>query len=814
MNSRLLFKVVFGLMCLAAIGSAQTILWNQIYSDSGVSEAHSICQLFDGGFYAAGSVREPSGAIKAHSLQTTPYGGQVSLQRSFDGNAVIYDCKATFDHGRIVVGYVAIPTNNENLAIAKFDSTGNCMFYQNYNLPGSDRAFTVAQTPDSGYWFAGYTSAVNPGDTDIVGGCVFAGGTRSMSQGGGADVVIARLDASGTPLWARIYGGAGDDIAYNLTKTIDGGYALAGSASYFGQKAFLLKVDSLGKYQWAKFFGGISSDAGYGVVQLPNSGFMVAGNMPSYSADSSAVVIRTNANGDSVGIFRFRGYIAAGGSPLLLTSGSTVLSYTGISGSHTSVGIAMLGDTVMDIDGNVYHTVAIGTQTWMVENLKTTRYNDGSLIPLVTDYFTWYNLATPGYRWYNDDSATNKAPYGALYNWYTVNTGILAPAGWHVPTDSEWTTLTTFLGPDFTAGGKLKEAGLTHWLAPNYGATNETGFTALPGGCCVYNGAFDFMSTTGYWWSSTAYDASNSWYRGMGGSYASVYRGAGEVRYGFSVRCVKDDETNPPSAPVISAVITNDGCVILSWNLVYGAMSYNLYYQQGSSVCKACYPLGITLVKGVSSGYRPSGLTNGMQYAFVVSAVNAAGESEWSAAQTATPQGFTLQPADQSVIIGNTAVFSVASTGTGLSFEWQKNQTDIPGATSASYTTPAATFTDSGNKYRCLVSDGVYRFTSNEAILSVYPESAGPITITSQPQGGHQGKPYVYFHLSISAVSLCPLFYQWQKNGVDIPGETSSSISVNLGGCIFGPCYATYRCIVRNAVGTSVISDDATVYLP
>lgn len=166
-----------------------------------------------------------------------------------------------------------------------------------------------------------------------------------MSHAGGADVIIARLDASGTPVWARIYGGVGDDIAYNLTKTSDGGYAVVGSTSSFsaGQKAFLLKVDSLGLYQWAKPFGGTSTDAAYGVAQLPDGGFMVAGNMSSYSVDSSATVIRTNARGDSIGVVRFKGYIAPGGAPIgEAGNGKKVLCYTAVSGTDTCVGVALL----------------------------------------------------------------------------------------------------------------------------------------------------------------------------------------------------------------------------------------------------------------------------------------------------------------------------------------------------------------------------------------------------------------------------------------------------------------------------------------
>jgi uncharacterized protein (TIGR02145 family) len=196
--------------------------------------------------------------------------------------------------------------------------------------------------------------------------------------------------------------------------------------------------------------------------------------------------------------------------------------------------------TVTDIDGNVYHTVTIGTQVWMVENLKTTKYNDGVAIPLVTDIATWAALTTPGYCWNNNDAATFKNTYGVLYNWYTVNTGKLAPAGWHVPTDSEWSVLATYLGGDSVAGGKLKEVGTTNWLSPNTSATNETGFTALPGGYRNLFGAFFSIGGSGYWWSATVRDATYSWGRGIYYNGANVFRFDYYNRSGFSVRCVRD----------------------------------------------------------------------------------------------------------------------------------------------------------------------------------------------------------------------------------------------------------------------------------
>ena len=156
---------------------------------------------------------------------------------------------------------------------------------------------------------------------------------------------------------------------------------------------------------------------------------------------------------------------------------------------------------IRDIDGNAYSAVTIGTQVWMVQNLKTTKYNDGTSIPLVTDPTAW-TLGTDEYCWYNNN-AKNKTPYGALYSWYAVNTGKLAPAGWHVATDAEWAVLVAYLGGDNSAGGPLKEAGTTHWASPNAGATNSSEFSALPGGVRSGDGTFADSSGWGYWWSST-----------------------------------------------------------------------------------------------------------------------------------------------------------------------------------------------------------------------------------------------------------------------------------------------------------------------
>ena len=193
-----------------------------------------------------------------------------------------------------------------------------------------------------------------------------------------------------------------------------------------------------------------------------------------------------------------------------------------------------------DIDGNVYKIVTIGTQTWMAENLKTTKLNDGNSIPDIIDETQWSYLKTLSFCWYNNDSTANKNIYGALYNWYTVFTGKLCPQGWHVPNDAEWTTLTDFLGGMSNTGGKLKETGTSDWNSPNINATNESGFTALPGGCRNNSGMFSNMGNDGVWWSSSESSNSNSseWY--VYYNLPMVSTSAYPKQGGNSVRCIKN----------------------------------------------------------------------------------------------------------------------------------------------------------------------------------------------------------------------------------------------------------------------------------
>jgi len=208
-------------------------------------------------------------------------------------------------------------------------------------------------------------------------------------------------------------------------------------------------------------------------------------------------------------------------------------------------------ETVKDIEGNVYKTVKIGDQWWMAENLKVTRYRNGDAILRVPDNTQWSELISGAYCNYNNN-VKNVATYGRLYNWQAVNDPRgLAPAGWHIPTDEEWKQLEIYLGMSQTeaddiswrgapAGGKLKESGTVHWMSPNTGASNESGFSAIPGGYRDSNGSFGGLGSDAHFWSATEGTIRGAFRRYLSYDNADISRYNYRKPFGFSVRCVKD----------------------------------------------------------------------------------------------------------------------------------------------------------------------------------------------------------------------------------------------------------------------------------
>jgi uncharacterized protein (TIGR02145 family) len=203
-----------------------------------------------------------------------------------------------------------------------------------------------------------------------------------------------------------------------------------------------------------------------------------------------------------------------------------------------------------DQDGNTYKTVVIGTQIWMAENLKTTRYRNGDFIPTITNNAQWIGLTTGAYSWYNND-INYKSIYGALYNWFAINDSRnIAPDGWHVPNENEWDTLITYLGTGTEASIKLRENGTTHWTGYNAVNSNLSGFTGLPAGFREYDNGKFYGSEFYCWWWSCDSDVENSeraWIRGLDYWYPqnidwnrvdnmTIFKNCGA-----SVRCIKDN---------------------------------------------------------------------------------------------------------------------------------------------------------------------------------------------------------------------------------------------------------------------------------
>lgn len=231
------------------------------------------------------------------------------------------------------------------------------------------------------------------------------------------------------------------------------------------------------------------------------------------------------------------------------------------------------GSGMTDIDGNVYNTVIIGSQEWVQENLNVSKYNDGTIIPQVTDPSAWSNLTTGAWCYYNNLTA-NGSIYGKLYNYYAVAgihdtlastpNKVLAPIGFHVPTDTNWTTLTDYLGGLLVAGGEMKEIGTAHWMSPNTGATNSSGFTGLSDGFRFDYGFFFGVGSYANWWSSTEYtntttNTVNVWIRHLDHDNSAVTKSGALKTIGFSVRLVSDTlfSDSPTNMETIEGEIMN-----------------------------------------------------------------------------------------------------------------------------------------------------------------------------------------------------------------------------------------------------------------
>lgn len=329
---------------------------------------------------------------------------------------------------------------------------------------------------------------------------------------------------------------------------------------------------------WATLNGIVTDDGG---ADVTDRGYYYGS-----SADPASTGTRIE-EGSGTGSFSYNVSGLAQGSDYYFVAYATNSAGTafGLDEGFTTSSIS--GDIVIDIDGNEYPTVEIGDQLWMAENLKTTSYADGTAIPLVEGISEWDALSSTGkaYCWY-DNSGANKHRYGGLYSWAAAMKGAssnidnpsgiqgVCPSGWHLPSDEEWKQLDMVLGlsradadligwPGTDEGGQMKEEGFGHWDSPNTGATNSSGFTALPGGYRYPDGTFNNEGySTGYW-TTTEENVPGAWIRYLNAANESRHRNINEKEYGFSVRCVKGNVfTESPSVNTLTiSEVTDNNAV-------------------------------------------------------------------------------------------------------------------------------------------------------------------------------------------------------------------------------------------------------------
>jgi uncharacterized protein (TIGR02145 family) len=461
------------------------------------------------------------------------------------------DSSHVVTYGRLYNWYAAADSNNIAPAgwhvpcNAEWQTLIDCL---NPNAGGKMKEAGTA------LWLSPNTGAINSsGFTAFPGGYRY-GIIGDYSSMGAYDFIWSSTEYSSIYAWC-LYLSCNNAEAY-LNFNFDGGPQNGYSIRCIKDSATLPVVTTAAVSEvtdtMAQCGGNITSDGGAlvtarGVCWSTDSIPTIA---DSKTTDGSGSGSFTSSITELNGVTQY--YIRAYATNIAGTGYGDILSFT----TTDSMG------TVTDIDGNTYITVKICNHWWMAENLKVTHYRNGGAITYVADSATWSGLTSEAYCNYGDDS-TNVAIYGRLYNWYAVNDSRnIAPAGWHVPTDAEWQTLVDCLGGDAVAGGNMKESGTVHWLSPNTGATNESGFSALPGG--FHNGAgnYNYMSYHAYFWSSTDHFGVNAWYRQLVFNYSDVRRLNNELRNGFSIRCVKDSTTVPvvTTAAVSGVTQTTAGC--------------------------------------------------------------------------------------------------------------------------------------------------------------------------------------------------------------------------------------------------------------
>ena len=395
--------------------------------------------------------------------------------------------------------------------------------------------------------------------TGLSASTVISGG--NITDNGGAEI-IARgvcLNTGGNPTIADIHtsdsSGTGIFISNLVELDVNTTYYLCAYATNsegtaYGNEINFTTKAGMPNITTTEISNITATTATSGGNIIDDSGFTITARGICWSKDQNPTLANVHTT-DSTGTGSFTSNL----TDLSIWTTYYVRSYaTNANGTSYGNEISFISkNTITDYDGNIYKIVTIGNQTWMAENLKTTHYANSTEIQVVEDPTSWYALeCTDKAMCYYNNSTANADIYGALYTWAAAMNGAessstnpssiqgVCPTGWHLPSDGEWVELTDYLGGISVAGGKMKETDTTHWLSPNAGATNESGFTSLPSGRRGSNSTFAKLGISAYFWSATRYGSSRAWNRNLYNNTIDVSRYNSYRYYGFSVRCLKD----------------------------------------------------------------------------------------------------------------------------------------------------------------------------------------------------------------------------------------------------------------------------------
>ncbi|MBU6158274.1 MAG: hypothetical protein KGP35_04495, partial [Bacteroidetes bacterium] len=444
--------------------------------------------------------------------------------------------------------------------------------------------------------------------------------------------------------------------------------------------------------------------------------------------------------------------------------------------------------SMTDQDGNVYKTVQIGNQTWMAENLKTTKFRNGAAISNITDSAQWHNNTTGAYCSYNNN-VLNDCPYGKLYNWHAVNsTNQLCPTGWHVPTDIEWTALTNFFPTaELGAGSRMKSAGTQYWLNGNIGATNNSGFSGLPGGNRDAEQSFAGIGLWGIWWTSTQNGSTTALVRFLSANELSASALSAFKSSGYSVRCMKDIDYPPAAIASLSCIHSESG-LLISGTAASGVKS-TFSYTGGNGGIYAAQTISSTGVTGLTATLAAGILANGSgSLSFNITGTPA----------TTGTASFVVNIGGQSCVLTRTVSASSAVVASLNCAQATNNGTLTAGRAASPTVTSIIPYTGgNGVQYaaQTIPSTGITGLTANLAAGRLANGSGNlTVTITGTPPMGMSGNASFALNIggqsctlirtvtlpaaSITALQCSNSFYQ--GSGFLVSGVPTSGISIGI----------------------------------